>query len=346
MYDPGTLYVDPILTNFSVGWQDQNFYADRIMPETPVNTQSGNYRVFDRSNWMIYRSRREPGAVANEVRGGKWSTDTFKTQEHSLQAPITDEERQQLQSQGGLANPVFGGDLAIDPERDATDLIVRSIMLEREQKVANLVRNPANYAANHKLTLTGGGTGTQWSNYALATAGDVGTAYSNPVANIKTALQRIYADTGRWPNTMVIPFDAIGVIENHPRVVARYTYTSIFDAKAWQTIMGLPADADFNIITVDSKYNAADNIDAAESITSFWGQDVWIGVVDPNPGQKIFTFGKTFAQKYPNGVTKPTDRWREEARKSDIVRSSYKYDLKIVSALAGYLFTTAVAALP
>jgi len=49
-------------------------------------------------------------------------------------------------------------------------------------------------------------------------------------------------------------------------------------------------------------------------------------------------------QTYPDGSTKPTDRWREEERKSDIVRTSYKYDLKIVSDTCGYLFQTAVAA--
>lgn len=345
MYDPGTLYTDPILTNFSVGWKSQNMYADQIMPETPVRTQSGRYRVFDRSNWLIHRSRREPGTIANEVGARKWSEDTFKTSEHSLQSPVYDEEEQQLTSQGGYANPVFGGALQINPHEDAVNYIMTSIMLEREKKVADLIRNTANYATNHKATLTSGGTGTRWSNYALATAGDVNTAYSNPVGDIKTAIQRIYLDTGRYPNTMVIPFDAIGVIENHPRVVARYQYTSVFDPEAWKQIMGLPAEADFRTFVVDSKINTANNVDLTESIASLWGQDVWIGSVDQAPGMETFTFGKTFAQIYPDGTTKPTDRWREEARKSDLVRTSYKYDLKIVSALSGYLFTTAVAAI-
>lgn len=345
MYDPGTLYSDPILTNFSVGWSDQSFYADRIMPETPVRTQNGRYRVFDRSNWLIHRSRREPGTIANEVGAGKWSEDTFKTQEHSLQSPIYDEERQELYSQGGLANDVFGGDLQLDPEQDAVDYIMRAITLEREKKVADTVRNAANYATNHKATLTSGGTGTRWDNYALATAGDVSTAYSNPVLNIKTAIQRIYIDTGRYPNTMLIPFDAIGVIENHPRVVNRYQYTSVFDPNAWKQIMGLPDAVNFTTIVVDSKYNTANNVDLTESISSMWGTDVWIGIVDPNPGMKVFTFGKTFAQVYPDGTTRPTDRWREENRKADVVRTSYKYDTKIVSALAGFLYTTAVTAI-
>src|SRR5512134_2209568 len=104
MYDPGTLYVDPILTDFSVGYEDQTLFGERIMPLTPVRTQSGKYRVFDRSSWLIYPDRREPGTVANEIRGAKWSEDTFFTKEHSLQAPVHDEEDQQLNSLGGFAN--------------------------------------------------------------------------------------------------------------------------------------------------------------------------------------------------------------------------------------------------
>ena len=104
MYDPGTLYLDPILTNFSVGYKDQTLWAEQIMPLTPVRTQSGKYNVFDRSSWLIFEDRRAPGTVANEVMGYKWATDTFDTVEHSLQVPVLDEERQNLTSQGGLAH--------------------------------------------------------------------------------------------------------------------------------------------------------------------------------------------------------------------------------------------------
>jgi hypothetical protein len=336
MYDPGELYSDPILTGFSTGFQPQNLYASRLFPITPVRTRSGRYRVYDRSNWLIYPSRREPGTVANEVRGGKWSEDVFYCKEHSLQSPIHDEERQELTSQGGLANAVFGGDLQLDPERDAVDLITRSIMLEWEQKVSTVMRNVANYAANHKVTLAGA---SQWSDY---TGGVAST--SDPVGNLRTAAMRVYIDTGRWPNTMIFPTDALGVVEGHPRVVDRFKNFSLIDPEAWKALLNVPAPE--NVFMVDSKYNAADNIDAAESITSFWGQDVWVGIVDSTPGQKTKTFGKTFAQVYPDGTIRPADKWYEKGRKSDIVRVSQNYDLKLVSATAGYLITNAVAAVP
>lgn len=334
MYDPGTLYVDPILTGLSVGFQDQTLYGLDLMPETPVRTQSGRYNVFDRSGWLIHESRREPGTVANEIVGAKWSTDTFSTREHSLQAPIFDEERQQLTSLGGIADPVFGGGLDINPERDATLAVTGSIMRAHEKKVADLIRNAANYASTNKVTLSGS---QQFDDHTFVTALDRYSVVSDPVGRIMTAMRAIYNATKRWPNTIAIPTLGMSYIENHPRLVGRFENFALTNPGAFKTLTGF----DGNIIAVDSMYNTANNIDAAESLVSFWGKDIWVGIVDKTPGQRTKTFGKTFAQIYPNGTVRPTDRWREEPRKADLVRTSYKYDLKIVSPEAGYLITNA-----
>jgi hypothetical protein len=339
MYDPGDLQVfDPILTNFSVGFQDQNLYGERLFPITRVQTRNGRYRVFDRSNWLRFRAHRAPGTVANEVSGRKWSEDTFHVQEYSLQSPIYDEEEEELNSPGGLGQPNLGGAITIQPERDATELVTRSLMLDHESGVATTVRNASNYAANHKVTLAGA---TQWSDYTNGV-----NSTSDPVSDLRTAVRRIFLDTRVWPNTIIIPFDAVGIIENHPRVVARYTYTSVYDANAWRQILGLPEGVaeNLNVFVVDSMYNSADNIDATINMASFWGTDVWVGIVNGEDGQNVQTFGKTFARPYPNGDIRPTDRWREEGRKTDLVRVSFRWDLKVVNALAGYIIKTAVAA--
>lgn len=331
MYDPGTLYSDPILTNFSVGYKDQALYGERIFPVTPVNTQNGRYRVFDRSGWLIFDSAREPGTVANEILGAKWSEDTFETKERSLQVPIYDEERQQLNSQGGFANAVFGGALQINPELDATELATRSLLLAHELAVSTQVRLASNYASSNKVTLSGT---SQWDNL---TGGTLPYVTSDPVSAIMTGMRAVYAGTGRYPNTLVVPALGMTYIENHPRIVDRFKNFTLTLPDAFQRLTGFQGQ----ILAVDSQYNNANNIDSTVNVASFWGKDVWLGIVDPNPGLQQFTFGKTFAQVYPDGSTRPTDRWREEPRKADIVRVSYKYDLKIVSALAGYLITNA-----
>lgn len=337
MYDIGTLYYDPILTNFSVGFDDKQLYGERLAPPTPVGQISGRYRVFDRSHWLIHESRREPGTLANEIAGRKWSEDTFKTQEHSLAAGINVEEEQILNAQGGLADPTFGGVATVNPEQDATDDTTGSILREHEMKVCNMFRDASNYPAGNVVTLTSG-AGTQWDDYN----GGVNSA-SDPVGNLRLAIRKIYQLTGRWVNTMAIPFELVGAIENHPRVVGRYQYTSVLDPNAWRVMLGLPqgvAEA-INVFVVDSQYNAANNVDADEDIQSFWGQDVWLGIVDAAMGQKTKTFAKTFAFPYPNGQIRTVDRWDEIQKKRTVVRTSYRYDVKIVSNVAGYLFKTA-----
>jgi hypothetical protein len=308
MYDPGDLQVfDPILSGFSVGFKDQNLFGERLLPITRVATRNGRYRVFDRSDWMrAAYAHRAPGTVANEIRGRKWSEDTFNVQEYSLQSAVHDEEEEELNSPGGLGQVNLGGALDINPERDATRLVTRSLLLEHEYQVSSLIRNAANYPSGYTTTLVGN---QQWSDYT----GGVSST-SDPVTDLRTAMRAVYKATGEWPNTIGIPFDAVGVIENHPRVVARYTYTSVFDAEAWRLLLGLPPGVaeNLNVFVFDSKENKADNIDATEDIQSFWGQDVWVGIVNPDDGMDIQTFGKTFARPYPNGDVRPTDRWREE----------------------------------
>ncbi len=329
MYDPGDLRVfDPILTQFSLGYEDQTLYGERIFPVTRVNTQSGRYRIFDRSNWVMFPDRREPGTVANEVRGGKWSYDRFRTVEHSLQAPVHDEEREEISANAGADD---GVGLNLDPEVDATNLVTRSILLVHEKKVADTVRNTANYPVGNTVTLAGAQQFDDWTGGVNST--------SDPVSVIRTAIRKIRSLTGRSPNLMVIPADGIEYIDNHPRVVDRYDNFSMVDPDAWLELTGFQGQ----ILAVDSVYNAADNIDAAESITSFWGKDIFIGVVDDAPGQYTKTFGKTFVRPY-NGEIRPIDKWREEARKTDVVRASQRYDTKIVSNVAGYLIKDAFSA--
>jgi len=337
MYDPGELYVDPILTNFSVGFPDQDMYGVQIMPLVPVDTQSARYRVFDRSDWLIFPSRREPGTEAHEIRGRRWSEDTFATQEHSLQSPIHDEERQQLNSLGGLANAAFGGALQIQPERDATNLVTRAILLEHEVEVAALVRDTATYPVANTVTLAGA---QQWDNYSFVTPLDVYSIVSDPIGDIIAAINAIWMATRRYPNLMAIPRLGAQIIENHPRIVDRFKNFSLMEPDAFRKLTGFEG----RILLVDSMYNSADNIDATPVMTDLCGKDVWLVIVESGLIENTMRFGNTFTQIYPNGSIRPTDRWREEKRKSDLVRTSQKYDEKVVAPDAGYLIKNAFSA--
>lgn len=332
MYDPSSLYVDAYLTNFATGYRDLQYFADRIFPITRVGMKSGQYRVFDRSNRLIFPDRREPGAVANEIRGRKWSLDTFKTVQHALQSAVLDEERRELASLAGLSQAAFGGALDINPETDATELVVGSLQRGHEKKVADIVRNTATYPVGNTVTLSGT---SQFDDYTGGTS-----STSDPVTVLKTAIRTVRNKIGKDPNLMLLPLQGTEYIESHPRVIARYSNFSLLVPEAVRTLIGFGGEI-INIGVGDDLYNTADNIDAAESLGSFWGKDIWIGYVDQTEGDKVLTFGKTFVYPQLGGEMKPIDRWRENARKADLVRQTWEYDPKVVTSTAGYLIKTA-----
>jgi len=331
MYDPGTLYSDPILTEFSVGYRDPVFVGERLLPLVPVDTQSGRYRVWGRERRVRYPSRREPGTVANEVRGGRWSEDTFKTRERSLQAAVADEEDQQLNSQGGLANPAFGGSFQINPHEDATAFVTGALLLDHEISAANLLRNTATYPVGNTVTLL---AADQWDNYAGAT--------SNPIDILRTAINKITSLVGVKPNKLLMGSSGATWLENHPDVVARFTNFNLTDPEAFRKLTGF--DGEIILVGVDDYYNTNDVEEATVSMSSVWGKDVILLYNQEDLGLNDLSFGKTFAQRYPDGTVRPVDRWREEGRKSDLVRVSFKWDLKVTSSFAGYLIKDAFGA--
>lgn len=313
--------VDPLLSDFSTGWTAKELVGKRVAPETRTTSLSARYMVFDRSDWLIYPDLRSMGTVANEIMGAKWSTAPFSVREHSLQTPVFDEEREEL---GGAGS--FPVDFSLD--QAAVETPTRSINLGHEKVVADAYRLAANYPVGNTATLV---LADQWDNY--------GSASSDPVADVEAALRAIYVSSGRAANTIVMPWLVWSYLRNHPKIVDRFKSFRLTAEEAFAELTGFQG----TLIIAESQYNTADNIDATESISDFWGKDVWIGIVDDTPGQRTKTFGKTFVYPYNESITMPVDTWREEQRKADLFRVSYRYDVVIVSNVAGYLYKAVIA---
>jgi hypothetical protein len=333
MYDPSGLVVDAYLTDFSTGFEPPNLVGFEILPQVPAANPFGSFRTFDRSNRVIFPDRREPGTVANEVRGGKWSADTYKTVQRSLQAAVADEEVAYAGAIGGVNNSSSSnttGNLDINPEEDAAALVKSSLALKAELLISTLVRNTANYPGGSTVTLN---AADQWDLYAGAT--------SDPILVVRAAILKINSLIGVPPNTMLMPRLGVPWLENHPDVVARFSSFSLTNPDAFRLLTGFEG----KIVLADVKYNNANSIDATESLVDMWGKDVWIGYVAPGLNRRDLSFGKTFM--WPpagSGELQPTERWREESRKSDLVRTTWQYDPKITTSMAGYLIKTAFSA--
>ena len=318
-YNPtgsGNVHIDQALTAISIGYPNNGLVGERLLPSVPVKKQSDKYYIFGREGWLPEDDARAPGTVANEVAGLAVSTDTYYAKEHSLQIPVTDEERENVDS-------------PLAPDRDATEMVTSKIMLGREVAIKTLVTTAANYNAGNTVTLSGG---TQWNSANYAT--------SDPIADLRLGKATIHSKIFMEPNTLVIPYQVMTALEDHPDFLERIKYSerAIFSPELLASVLGFSS-----VVVPGVGFNSA-NPGATPTLGYLWGKDVVMAWVPPRPGLKIPAFGYefTWGSQY-------VDRWREEPRKSDLIRASRRYDLKLTAldgsglAIAGYLIKAAIA---
>lgn len=325
VYDPrggGNVHIDVVLSGISIAWPNEGLVGEGLFPAVPVRKQSDKYRIFGREAWSLNPGGdvRAPGTEANEIPGLKVSLDTYFATEHALQIAVTDEERE-------------NADSPLSPDRDGTELVTSKIMLGRELAQKNLAVDANNYPADHVVTLAGT---TQWSDYTN----------SDPIKNFRDAMRKIHSKVFFLPNTAVIPWQVMSVLEDHPDFIERIKYSErgVLTAEIITGIIGVP-----RVIVPGAGYNATANPGAAANIGYLWGKDVVLAYVPARPGLRVPAYGYEFVWGYGGGRPQVTERWREEKRKSDLIRVSRRYDLKLVGhegdgkVLVGYLMKNVIA---
>jgi hypothetical protein len=300
----GGTHIDAILTNISLGFPNQGLVGEKLFPVVSVKKQSDKYYIFGREAWLPETTDyRAPGTEANEIPGYTVSQDTYYAQEHALQMAIPDEERQNV-------------DNAFSPDRDATELITSKILLAREVKMQTMVTTTANYASGLSTTLAGT---TQWSDYVN----------SNPILDWRTGMRAVNAKCFMDPNIGVIPYQVMSILEDHPDIIERIKYSerAILTPDIISAVFGMS-----NIIVPGVGIGTGGVGVLGNAVTAgyLWGKDVVMAWVPPRPGLRIPAFAYEFAWNYQGGGVMVTDRWREENRKSDLIRTSRRYDLKMV----------------
>jgi hypothetical protein len=318
--DPQLLYFDEFLTNISIEIQvPMDFASEKLFQPVNVGKQSSKYWKFNHDNAPRRTDDiRGPGAEANELPPMTVpSRDLYFAEEHSLEDVVPDEEEEQAED-------------PFRPMREATERLVGTIQLNRELLCRDMVNQPAAYAAGHSTTLSGT---AQWDDPA-----------SDPIGNSKTARKAIDDAIFQDVNFVMIGNEVAWALEDHPAFLAKLS-TSTTQMTNDQVILDLMRIG--GIIRARGRYNAAPYGKPA-NMQPLWGNDVIFAHIAPRPARKTISFGYEFVWPYPGGLRQVTERWREEKRKSDIVRVSRRYDLKLVGVddsdliIAGYLFKDAV----
>ena len=179
----------PQLTAIVIGYRNQQYIADSVLPYVPVLSESFDYTVYAADEMMrIVDDTAGRTGELNTVQfpGGKVSATCL---DRGLKEPVP-----QRDIQAAATNP------GVDPLARATARVAEYMAVNRERRVANLVGTGANYGGN---TLALSGT-SQWSDYAN----------SDPIDAILTGLDACLMR----PNKLVMGQAVFTKLRQHPKV--------------------------------------------------------------------------------------------------------------------------------
>ncbi|MBF0418399.1 MAG: major capsid protein [Magnetococcales bacterium] len=189
------------------------------------------------------------------------------------------------------------------------------LLLGAEYDQAALARDPAQYAADHVLTLAGAGK-TPWTNGA-----------ANPVSDIDPARETIRSTIGRYPNTLIMGPAAFNAAKNSPLVIEKIKYTS----SASITADMLASQRNLKRVVVGE----ADYANDQDVMVDVWGADAILAYL-PEGGPSIHT--PSYGYTYVLDGNPFVEVAQFEAKiKSWLYPTTYERNLAMVGPGAGFL---------
>ena len=300
------IHVDPVLSNISIAYQNAAYVADQIMPVAPVKKKSGIYFVYDKSKLRPVDDIRAPGTRAARADYGMSQSTYGPIVEHALEDDIPDEIADEYPSR-------------FDAYSDATEQITERIQVIKERALALVMENTGMITSN--ITLSGT---DQWSDYAN----------SDPVDDVETARETIRGNILRVPNSLVLSQTVYDKLKHHPDLLERFKYSErgVLTAEHMKSLFDVE-----NVIIAAAKYVTTDE-GQTETTADIWGKHAWLVYIEPRPRLKAVSFGYTLMIGQ-----RQAERWYQGPEKTTFVRSSEKYEQKIVAVGACYLIKAAIA---
>jgi hypothetical protein len=298
---------------------DKFLIGTSVMPPMSVGTKSATYPKIEIAGAELMTAgstlRARSGSYGEVSR--KWTTDNYDCEDRGLEEPIDDGDQKDLSRFFNL-------------EASSARWVDRNMRLDHEVRVAAAIINATTFAAVNSTVA-----------YTLANLATIDFP-----ADVIAATERVN-DNGQEANTIVIS----------STVLNRLKRTALLKEWIRGTIAG-EADKPINATSIAKSFSdhgitqcfvgrARQNTakkGAAKSIVSIWPTShVWVGYV--NPGAKTPEDGGagfTFYWNMEGGLFVP-ETYRNDARRSNMVRVRQNTVEKITDATAGTLITTQFA---
>lgn len=299
--------VDPILTNFSLAYQqgEARFVATAASAPVPVDTESGTYFVFDKKYWFTDEMKHRAYGAPYAEGGFGMSTDTYATEQWGLSKPVADEEVATSQAPGEslitTTNRWLSGRALIRKERlFATAFFGTSIWTTDKTNA------------------------TKWS------------TTSTPVDDVRTAKRTISQLTGMNPNLMICGEIVEDRLLTNAAIIDRLKYTRAATINEMRAALAATLGID-RILVAQAIYNSA-NENADASMTPIIDDDALVCYQDPSAG----VFGATAFKCFhwaPGGGLGGVRQYYSEDRDAQVLKNKFQLVYKKVAADLGYFFS-------
>ena len=141
----------PALTAIAIGYRNPaaSYIADQVLPRVPVTAEKFGWTEYPLAEAFNVPEAEvgRTGRVQQLEFGGEERESAVKDYGFDSPIPYSDIEAAREARQRGVST--------FDPEGHATMMLTDTVLNCREVRVARMVHNPANYAAERKITLAG-----------------------------------------------------------------------------------------------------------------------------------------------------------------------------------------------
>jgi hypothetical protein len=308
------VHVQAALTDLSIAYrQDAPAFSDKVFPRVTVNKQSNKYFVWNKGDmWRAEARKRAPAADFARV-GIRLSTDNYSCDQYALEQLLADEIS---------AN----ADAGIDIESTATMYLVDQLNLQKD----------LSFAADFFTSSSGWGSGT------VSTAWDT-VSTGTPVTNITTAVLAIKRALGASQQHRIIGLGGTKILNaliTSDQVRDRTKYVQAGTYAGLQAALAPCLNLDELVIST-REYNTAKEGQTPVYAPVF-DNDFLIVAVPISPSLYTPSAGYSFSWDENGRGDMYVEQYREEAKKSDVVRAVCYYDQKQTGTDLGVFFNNPV----
>ena len=288
----------------------EKMIALKVLPAFEAGLQSANYPKIPKEHLIPKNDDLVRAPRGNFKRDTfKFDQDSYAVKQHGFEELLDDFER---------ATYAY----AIDAEMYQSLRAALRVLREMEVNCATALQSTATFA--------NAAVGTAWTTIATA----------DPVADIHAAVKAVRSNSGQIANTVVLGWAAFLQLQTVDSIIDRLKYWGGDDPKKI-TRQALAALFEVEeVLVAQPQVNTADEGQAA-SLGECWDPGkVFVGRVGKTNDLREVCVGRTFHFSGDGSdVAVAFEQYRDEAKKSDVMRAFCNYDQKIIYPECGYVIT-------